>query len=420
MNFKEWLLNETIDLIKPKKTTKRSVIKNKGTNTAKEIIEYQFTTPIGNDVKVHFIPQDKDSYEIQFYVNDKMYDNATEKENSIRDPHVLSGVLYIMKNKAKQLKAQELSLTARTGAGDYKTVRNIPTEPRIAKALTIINDFILKLSSYPVQMIPPSESTIELAKKFKKPNLLEPKPDLEIKRYLPLAIKIKNDLENNPNNLIAQLMSQENAATTLIDNLLIPRNDMQKLNVDGKEIVDSIKDVQNALKSQQESGWLRNINRREKIYERLINQHFTDEWNIKKTGTTFRLTKKENPITENTIPLNIDNLHITKTKAGDGINYTIHDNEKIIGHISGFEQEFGPFENMFHLYKTELNKETRNDPKYQNKNIYRTAIQKVANLYKNGLFVNKYEASSLLRDSLKKMDTYELVNDEVITIKPKH
>ena len=72
-----------------------------------------------------------------------------------------------MKNKAKQLKAQELSLTARTGAGDYKTVRNIPTEPRIAKALTIINDFILKLSSYPVQMIPPSESTIELAKKFK-------------------------------------------------------------------------------------------------------------------------------------------------------------------------------------------------------------------------------------------------------------
>ena len=143
MNFKEWLLNETIDLIKPKKTTKRSVIKNKGTNTAKEIIEYQFTTPIGNDVKVHFIPQDKDSYEIQFYVNDKMYDNATEKENSIRDPHVLSGVLYIMKNKAKQLKAQELSLTARTGAGDYKTVRNIPTEPRIAKALTIINDFII-------------------------------------------------------------------------------------------------------------------------------------------------------------------------------------------------------------------------------------------------------------------------------------
>jgi hypothetical protein len=73
---------------------------------------------------------------------------------------------------------------------------------------------------------------------------------------------------------------------------------------------------------------------------------------------------------------------------------------------------------MFHLYKTELNTETRNDPKYQNKNIYKTAIQKVANLYSKGLFVNKYEASSLLRKSLEKMNTYKLVEDEVITIKP--
>jgi hypothetical protein len=121
---------------------------------------------------------------------------------------------------------------------------------------------------------------------------------------------------------------------------------------------------------------------------------------------------------ENQIPLNIDNLHITKIKAGDGVNYIIRDNEKMIGHISGFEQEFGQFKDMFHLYKTELTSETRNNPKYQNKNIYRTAIQKVANLYTNGLFVNKYEASSLLRKSLEKMNTHELVNDEVIIINP--
>jgi hypothetical protein len=121
---------------------------------------------------------------------------------------------------------------------------------------------------------------------------------------------------------------------------------------------------------------------------------------------------------ENQIPLNIENLYLTKVKAGDGVNYIIRDNEKMIGHISGFEQEFGQFKDMFHLYKTELTSETRNNPKYQNKNIYRTAIQKVANLYEKGLFVNKYEASSLLRDSLKKMNTHELVNDEVITIKP--
>jgi hypothetical protein len=132
-----------------------------------------------------------------------------------------------------------------------------------------------------------------------------------------------------------------------------------------------------------------------------------------------RLIESKKQFMENKIPLNIDNLYITKTKAGDGINYIILDNEKMIGHISGFEQEFGQFKDMFHLYKTELTSETRNDQKYQNKNIYKTAIQKVANLYKNGLFVNKYEASLSLRKSLEKMDTHELVNDEVITIKPK-
>ena len=126
----------------------------------------------------------------------------------------------------------------------------------------------------------------------------------------------------------------------------------------------------------------------------------------------------ENQIPPNAIPLNIDDIYVTKIKAGDGINYIIYDNEKMIGHISGFEQEFGQFKNMFHLYKTELTSETRNDQKYQNKNIYRTAIQKVANLYSKGLFVNKYEASLSLRRSLEKMDTHELVNDEVITIKP--
>ena len=126
----------------------------------------------------------------------------------------------------------------------------------------------------------------------------------------------------------------------------------------------------------------------------------------------------ENQIPPNAIPLNIDDIYVAKIKAGDGINYIIYDNEKMIGHISGFEQEFGQFKNMFHLYKTELTSETRNDQKYQNKNIYKTAIQKVANLYEKGLFVNKYEASLSLRRSLEKMDTHELVNDEVITIKP--
>jgi hypothetical protein len=126
------------------------------------------------------------------------------------------------------------------------------------------------------------------------------------------------------------------------------------------------------------------------------------------------------------ISLGIDKISIVKRKAGDGFNYGIFDNSvkprKMIGHISGFEKDYGKFKGMFHLYKTELTEEARKDPLYHNKGIYRTAIQKVANLYPNGLYVATWEASILLQKSLAKMPTYQLVNDEIydniIFIKP--
>lgn len=127
------------------------------------------------------------------------------------------------------------------------------------------------------------------------------------------------------------------------------------------------------------------------------------------------------------IPLEIDNLFLIKRKAGDGYNYGIFDYSekprKMIGHISGFEKDYGKFNGMFHLYRTELTEEARQDPKYHNKGIYRTAIQKVANLYPKGLYVHTWEASILLQKSLAKMDTYSFVNNEtydnVIFIKNK-
>lgn len=117
------------------------------------------------------------------------------------------------------------------------------------------------------------------------------------------------------------------------------------------------------------------------------------------------------------ISLGIDKLSVNKRKAGDGVNYGIFDNSlkprKMIGHISGFEGDYGRFKDTFHLYRTELTEEARRDPNYHNKGIYRTAIQKVADLYPNGLYVATWEASSLLQKSLAKMPTYEFVNNEV-------
>jgi len=133
-----------------------------------------------------------------------------------------------------------------------------------------------------------------------------------------------------------------------------------------------------------------------------------------------------NTQTTNTIPLGIDDLFIVKQKVGDGFSYKIYDQsengKKMIGHISGFDCEYPRYKGMFHLYRTELTEETRNDPMYHGKGIFRTAIQKVANLYPRGLYVGKFEASRLLRSSLEKMPTYEFVDnetyDKVIFIKP--
>ena len=117
------------------------------------------------------------------------------------------------------------------------------------------------------------------------------------------------------------------------------------------------------------------------------------------------------------IALGIDKLSVNKRKAGDGVNYGIFDNSlkprKMIGHISGFEEDYGRFKDMFHLYRTELTEEARQESNYHNKGIYRTAIQKVANLYPNGLYVATWEASPILQKSLAKMPTYEFINNEV-------
>ena len=127
------------------------------------------------------------------------------------------------------------------------------------------------------------------------------------------------------------------------------------------------------------------------------------------------------------IELGIDSLVIRKRKLkGDGIGYVIYDNTqlpiKMIGHLSGFEDKFGKFDGMFHLYQTEMTEEARSNPEYQNKGIYRTAVQKVANLYTNGLYVSDFEASTVLRNALKRMSTYEFLNDDryikVLHIKP--
>jgi hypothetical protein len=79
MNFKQFL--EIVELKKPSsKVQKKNVIKNPGTNLAHPIIQYQWNTKLGNNIKLQLTPKEDNSYFVVFYVNDTLYDFASRKE----------------------------------------------------------------------------------------------------------------------------------------------------------------------------------------------------------------------------------------------------------------------------------------------------------------------------------------------------
>lgn len=148
----------------------------------------------------------------------------------------------------------------------------------------------------------------------------------------------------------------------------------------------------------------------------------------------------------NGISLGIEDIYLIKLKAGDGLMYEIRDYGLkpyvVLGWLAGFEGKYGEIEGygkkeeMFHLYNTGMVAKSvssgwlskahdvrADDIKYRGRGIYRAAVQAVANLYPRGLYVRKGEASSFLRDSLRKMATYEEFDesggfDTILVIKP--
>ena len=121
MNFKHWI--EAVELNQPvAKVTRSNVTLGKGTNSEQRAIQYFWKTNKGNIIKLRFIPQGNDKYQIVFYVNDTLKDDATK--SSKRDIEVLSNVWFLIKNKADDLQAQELSFTAYTD-DDGRDVTNV-------------------------------------------------------------------------------------------------------------------------------------------------------------------------------------------------------------------------------------------------------------------------------------------------------
>lgn len=280
MKFKKWF-NEVVDPITPKGLKKSTIVKNQSTNTATKVIQFKWKTQRGNIVKIHFEPTGKDFYNIVFYVNDTLEDDSSKNNISNRDPEILPGVFHVIKTKADELKVNHLSFKAEDSPKDTRIIRNLPIND--LNALEKLNEFKQALLKYQVKLVQPSQTKINLMAKLKRP-YPQPEPDIDKNLWLKWVKDIENNLNNpNPDGL-------DNFINQLITKLSITNN-LHNLNFDFDKLINELKKTSNILKSNSKAGWSRTINRRQKIYEKLVYRYFPD-WEIDISGNYFYLNRK--------------------------------------------------------------------------------------------------------------------------------
>lgn len=273
MKFSLWL--EIVELQKPQnKITKKTVIKDKGTNAAHKVIEFTWTTKQGNNILVRFEPKGNDEYSLLFYTNNVLYDKASTNTN-LRDPEILSGVFYLIKTKADALKAKTLTFTSHKSNNDTKTIFNIDIEKPKQNLINDLKNLQSKINQYDPKPIQLTQSTIDLYKKLNKP--IPPMFDLNKEKVNDYINQIYHAIETNNEHEIYDLRQN------LFD---------YKLPLNTDNLKKSLQEFENALKSNTEQGFKRTINRRSKIYARVLDKYFSNDWDINMNNDRFVLTRK--------------------------------------------------------------------------------------------------------------------------------
>lgn len=281
MYFKTWLLQEVAEPRKPQTNVRRNtLIKDKGTNVARKIIQYTWKTPYGNTVKLQFEPKGNGEYFVIFYVNDVLFDYGSKlglaDKDATRDSEILSNVFYVLKDKADKLKATALTFHGHSSDRDTKVIRNLDIQPYKTKALAELNKFVQFLQNHQVKMIPPSQTMINLHQKLGKP-MPEAKPDIDVERWLAFAEELENAIDKGwDGDYVYRLQTAEGLGLPNVNNLIA-----------------SLKDFNNAVESHTERGYQRTKNRRTAVYKRILDKHFSDKWDIQITGNNFRLMRVE-------------------------------------------------------------------------------------------------------------------------------
>lgn len=276
LNFYEYILkiNEVAEPIKTA-ATRRMVVKNGGTYKEKKVVEYKFTTSLGNEVKLHFDKTDDNpkTYDVVFYVNDTQYDDASKTENENRDPEILSKVIYLIKKKADDLKAQEIHFTAQKGDGDVKTIKNMDVNKYKNNLLTSIDKFKNEILNHEVVMIPAKK---EIYLKLGRP-VPPDRPSIDKEKWVNILDRIKKSVQNNED-----VNPNEIETSIYMDKISDYINTSNFLNL--------IKNFSMAVASNN-GGYIRIKNRRQAVYSRLMDKYFTD-WDVEKSGDSFKLKRR--------------------------------------------------------------------------------------------------------------------------------
>jgi hypothetical protein len=280
IKFYEFISKKFNEIAEPMKTSakRRIITKNSGTIRATKVIEYQFKTSLGNQVKIHFQKKEDDplTYDVSFYVNDTQYDDASKTNESERDPEVLRKVLYLVKQKADALKAQEIHFVAQKGEGDIKVIKNLNIENYKPNAFIQLNLFKKWLKEYKVKMIEPNR---ELYLKLNRPTP-PARPDIDKKKWLQIIEKFE-----------LLIFSGNNLNINDLEELIYNKNIFNEY-PQHEKLVKSLIDYKNAFVSNTDLGFLREKNRRASLYSKLTDRFFSD-WIVSKKNDYFIMKRKD-------------------------------------------------------------------------------------------------------------------------------
>ena len=103
-------------------------------------------------------------------------------------------------------------------------------------------------------------------------------PDLDKEKYL---------------KILSAYESQIDSVGELVNNTTHLFQDLSRLGIDANSFIDAMKRLWESQESNTERGFQSHRNRREFVWEKLMNRHFSMDWSMEKSGVKFRLSRKE-------------------------------------------------------------------------------------------------------------------------------